>query len=151
MTLWAIQSMEFSRPQWVAFPFSRGSSQPRDWIQFFRIAGRFFTSWATREAQEYWSPFLQQIFPTQELTQGLLHGRQILYQLSYQKSPVDRRVLINYMWSEWMNVSSRYMVVVYTHPDIFMQTCHTVEGQIFNKWSTALKIHMRRTWAHTDV
>ena len=37
--------------EWVAFPFSRGSSQPRDWTQVSRIAGRFFTSWATREAQ----------------------------------------------------------------------------------------------------
>ena len=34
----------------VTFPFSRGSSQPRDQIQVSRIAGRFFTSWATREA-----------------------------------------------------------------------------------------------------
>ena len=41
--------------EWVAFPFSRGSSQPRDWTQVSCIAGRFFTSWATREAQEYWS------------------------------------------------------------------------------------------------
>ena len=39
----------------VAFPFSRGSSQPRDRTQVSRIAGGFFTSWATREAQEYWS------------------------------------------------------------------------------------------------
>ena len=37
--------------EWVAFPFSRGSSQPRDWTQVSRIAGRFFTSWATTEAQ----------------------------------------------------------------------------------------------------
>ena len=35
----------------VAFPFSRGSSQPRDWPRVSRIAGRFFTRWATREAQ----------------------------------------------------------------------------------------------------
>ena len=41
--------------EWVAFPFSRGSSQARDWAQVSSIAGRFFTSWATREAQEYWS------------------------------------------------------------------------------------------------
>ena len=41
--------------EWVAFPFSRGSSQPRDQTQVFRIVGGFFTSWATREAQEYWS------------------------------------------------------------------------------------------------
>ena len=36
--------------EWVAFPFSRGSSQPRDQAQVSRIAGGFFTSWATREA-----------------------------------------------------------------------------------------------------
>ena len=36
--------------EWVAFPFSRGSSQPRDRTQVCCIAGRFFTSWATREA-----------------------------------------------------------------------------------------------------
>ena len=35
--------------EWVAFPFSRGSSQPRDWTQVSHTAGRFFTSWATRE------------------------------------------------------------------------------------------------------
>ena len=36
--------------EWVAFPFSKGSSQPRDWTQVSRIAGRVFTSWTTREA-----------------------------------------------------------------------------------------------------
>ena len=35
--------------EWVAFPFSRGSSQPRDQTQVSHIAGIFFTSWATRE------------------------------------------------------------------------------------------------------
>ena len=39
----------------LAFPFSRGSSQHMDRTQVFHIAGRFFTIWATREAQEYWS------------------------------------------------------------------------------------------------
>ena len=40
------QSMEFSRPEywWVAFPFSRESSQPRDGTLVSRITGRFFTS-----------------------------------------------------------------------------------------------------------
>ena len=41
--------------EWVALPFSRGSSQPKDWTQVSHIAGRFFTVWATRGAQEYWS------------------------------------------------------------------------------------------------
>ena len=40
--------------EWVAIPFCRGSSQPRDQTQVSHIAGRFFTSRATREAQEYW-------------------------------------------------------------------------------------------------
>ena len=30
--------------EWVAFPFSRGSSQPRDQTQVSHIAGGFFTS-----------------------------------------------------------------------------------------------------------
>ena len=38
--------------EWVAFPFSRGSSQPRNRTQVSYFAGRFFTSWATREVQK---------------------------------------------------------------------------------------------------
>jgi len=39
--------------EWVAVPFFRGSSQPRDRMQVSHIAGRFFTSGGTREVQEY--------------------------------------------------------------------------------------------------
>ena len=35
--------------EWVAFPFSRGCSQPRDRTQVSSAAGGFFISWATRE------------------------------------------------------------------------------------------------------
>ena len=41
--------------EWVTVPFSSGSSQPRDWTQVSHTDGRLFTSWATGEAQEYWS------------------------------------------------------------------------------------------------
>ena len=44
-TPWATQSMEFSQAiilEWVAFPFSRGSSQPRERTQVSRIVDRFF-------------------------------------------------------------------------------------------------------------
>ena len=37
--------------EWVAFPFSRGSSQPRERTQVSCIVGRFFTNWATRTWQ----------------------------------------------------------------------------------------------------
>ena len=40
--------------EWIAFPFSRGSSQPKDWTQVSCTAGRFFTSWTTREALFTW-------------------------------------------------------------------------------------------------
>ena len=36
--------------EWVAYPFSSGSSQPRNRTGVSCIAGRFFTSWASREA-----------------------------------------------------------------------------------------------------
>ena len=35
--------------EWVTMPFSRGSSQPRDWTQVSCFAGRFFTIWGPRE------------------------------------------------------------------------------------------------------
>ena len=38
--------------------------------------------------------FLQQIFPTQELNQGLLHCRWILYQLNYQGALFCRKVKV---------------------------------------------------------
>ena len=39
--------------EWVAIPFSRGSSWPRDQTWVSCIAGGFFTVWASRETQ--WS------------------------------------------------------------------------------------------------
>ena len=76
--------------EWVAFPFSRGSSQAKDQTQVSYIAGGFFTSWATREAQNSGVGSLslhQGIFLTQESNPGLLHCRWILYQLGHQGSP----------------------------------------------------------------
>ena len=37
--------------EWVAYPFSRGSSQPRNRTGVSCIAGRFFINWAIRECQ----------------------------------------------------------------------------------------------------
>ena len=36
--------------EWVAYPFSSGSCQPRNWTWVSCIAGWFFTNWAIREA-----------------------------------------------------------------------------------------------------
>ena len=45
--------------EWVAFLFSRGSSQPWDHTMVSSIAGRFFTSWATREASKIYKELIQ--------------------------------------------------------------------------------------------
>ena len=38
--------------EWVAIPFARGSSQPRDQTQVSHTPGGFFTIWVTREDQQ---------------------------------------------------------------------------------------------------
>ena len=45
--------------EWVVIPFSRGPSWPRDWTQVFCIAGKFFTTWAIREASIYLNSMLK--------------------------------------------------------------------------------------------
>ena len=39
--------------EWVAISFTRGSAWPRGRTQVSILAGRHFTIWATREAQDY--------------------------------------------------------------------------------------------------
>jgi len=72
--------------EWVAIPFSRGSSCLRDLIQSPALQADSLT---TEPEGKYKNTgvgslsLLQQIFPTQESKVHLLHSRQILYQLSY--------------------------------------------------------------------
>ena len=76
--------------EWVAFPFSRGSSQPRDQTQVSHITDRFSTTEPQGKPKNTVVDSLsvpQGIFLTQELKWGLLHCRRILYQLCYQGSP----------------------------------------------------------------
>ena len=55
----SVEILQARTLEWVAFPYSRGSSQPRDQTQVSWIAGRFFTSWAIREAYLFSSGFSQ--------------------------------------------------------------------------------------------
>ena len=63
--------------EWAAIPFSRGSSEPRSPTL---LAGSLPVepSGKPKNTGVGFLSLLQQIFPTQELNQGLLHGRQIL-------------------------------------------------------------------------
>ena len=49
------------RLEWVAYPFSSRPSRPRNWTRVSRIAGRFFTNWAIREARRLYSIFIKAI------------------------------------------------------------------------------------------
>ena len=96
--------------EWVTFPFSRGSSQPRNPTQVSCFAGRFFASWATWEAQEYWSgkptPSAADL-PTQESNRGLLHCRRILYQLRYEGTSMFKNMTLSTMRAYFLSRFSR--------------------------------------------
>ena len=75
--------------EWVAFPFSRGSSQPRDRTQSPALQVDSLSAEPQGKPKNTGVgslSLLQGIFPTQESNQGLLHCRWILNQLSYQGS-----------------------------------------------------------------
>jgi len=72
---------------WVAFPFSRGSSQPRPpTLQVDSLPAE--PSGKPKKTGVGSLSLLQWIFLTQESNQGLLHCRRILYQLSCEGSPM---------------------------------------------------------------
>ena len=63
--------------EWVAFPFSRGSSQPKDQTQVSHISGRFFTAKPQGKAKNTGVgslSLLQWIFLTQESVSCIADG-----------------------------------------------------------------------------
>ena len=78
--------------EWVAFLFCRGSSQPRDRTQVSALQANYLPAEPQGKPKNTGVgslSLLQWIFLTQEPNRGLLHCRQILYQLRYQGSPHD--------------------------------------------------------------
>ena len=74
--------------EWVAIPFSRGSSQPMSpALQAESLPSE--PPGNPKDTGVGSLSLLQRSFLTQELNRGLLHCRQILYQLSYQGSLAD--------------------------------------------------------------
>ena len=74
----------------VAFPLPKGSSLPRDRTQVSCMQMHSLPAEPQGKLKNTGVgslSLLQWVFPTQESNWGLLHLRQILYQLSYQGSP----------------------------------------------------------------
>ena len=92
------------RLEWVAMPCSRGSSQPRDRSQVSALWMDALLSEPPGKPKNTGVgsvSLCQGNFPTQELNQGLLHCRWILYQLSNLGSPSTKLSnSISTLWSE---------------------------------------------------
>ena len=76
--------------EWVAVPFSRGSSQPRDRTQVSELQADSLLPEPPGKPKNVGVgslSLLEGILLTQELNWGLLYYRWIRYQLSYQGSP----------------------------------------------------------------
>ena len=85
-------------------------------------------------------PFLQQISPPQESNRGLLHCKQILYQLSYQESPqTPRQHIIN---SRGITLPRKvrlvkamvFPVVVYGHENWTIKKAKHQRIDVFELW-----------------
>ena len=81
--------------EWVAFPFSRESSQPRDWSQVSRIAGGFSTRCVTREANDKWCRFQTQNagFRLEGKIELLEHGHQKLDGKEGSRNEILKRMI----------------------------------------------------------
>ena len=102
-TLWAIQSMDFSRPEyWSGSLFPSPGDLPNPGIK-----PRSPALWdGSLPAEPQGQPkntavgslsLLRRIFPIQESNWGLLHCRQILYQLSYQGRTLEYILSSHYL------------------------------------------------------
>ena len=96
-TPWTIESMEFSRPEYGSgYPFPSPGNLPKPGIEPRSPTLQVDSLPTELQVKPKITgvgslSFLQWIFPTQELNWGLLHCRWILYQLSYQGSPMPAK------------------------------------------------------------
>ena len=77
--------------EWVAIPFSRGPSWPRNWTWKWQptlvLLPRKFHAWRSLVGYSPWGH--KESDMTEWLHNDFLHCRQILYHLSHQESPVS--------------------------------------------------------------
>ena len=85
-SLWPYGILQVRILKWVTFPFYRGSFQPRSPVLKADSLSAEPEGNPKNTGLDRLSLF-QRIFPTQESNWGLLHCRQILYQLSYEGRP----------------------------------------------------------------
>ena len=97
--------------EWVACPFSSGSFQPRNQPGVSCIAGRFFTSWAIREA-------LTHLVDTQILAEWI-NELELLVKLIH--SSISRGDLGYHMTQLLKTVLLKFLVYINDHLEVFLK------------------------------
>ena len=117
--------LQAGRLEWVACPFSRGSSRPGNRTQVSCIAGRFFTSWATREARNI--SLIYSLLKTCKIQKSSEKTTKTMHNPSIQK---HRQMLIVGVFPP------QSFSVTYTH--IFLLLNHMVYGIHLQSYSFTL-------------
>ena len=117
--------------EWVAYPFSRGSPQPRNWTRVSCITGGFFTNWAMREA--FTLNFEQLLGATsdQELPVGQLRTLFWLHHNSASLSACQVTFILSHFW--FLEHSPQILLNTNLHPREYFPRnppCHKDEKQI---------------------
>ena len=133
---WTIQSMEFSRPEyWNGQPFPSPGDLPNPGIK----SRSPILQADSLPAEPQGKPkntgvgslsLPQQIFLTQESKWGPLHGRRILYQLSYQGSPGEFSIIIG------EKEFSNSFFFPFGTPIIFMTNCLGLSSMSINSFTS---------------
>ena len=82
--------------EWVAYPFSRESSWPRNWTGVSCIAGRFFTSWAAREAHSYSSSERYVSYSQKDVVDG--EDNHFTWWESWELKHSNKKALVHLLW-----------------------------------------------------
>ena len=108
----------------LAWPFSRGSPQPRDWAPVSHIEGGFFTGWATRDApciggwflyHEHHlgnpRPFSKSSFPHPSLLPPPKRQRSATLYCPGQDPARKMALLVRYKLRKWMDLIQRILYI----------------------------------------
>ena len=111
-----------ARLEWVAFPFTWGSSQPRDGTQVSHSAGGFFTSWAIMEA---WGHTLTWVRTMNELNHK--QGKENWH-----------RVFLALMESLWWNPCCFLTEVLFEVANLIFFIICTFQSRHFKIWNVPI-------------
>ena len=134
--------------QWVAFPFSRASSQPRDWTQDSCIAGGFFTSWASREVKKK---------TEHQIIDGAGEDSWQSLGLQDQTSQSKRKSTLNTPWKDWCWSWASNTWAIWSEQSIHrkrswrwkrLRACGEVSNRGWDGWMASW-IHWTWTWANS--